>query len=112
MKQIRGMLFEDPDGDVTVMIVPKGSMVMEAEVPTPWMSETERQGVFSKARDQAWLDGYVIEWERRVRNPLSDKGKQTTTLRIKLRPCCNDDEVAYVEAQMFRITGLQRSALQ
>ena len=67
-----------------------------AVIPAPMMTEQERAKKVQDAVLALQKQGYWVEIEGRVKNPIFDTGNEITTTKIKYRPCQNEDEASYV----------------
>lgn len=90
----------DDEGCLVIAVVPGGPLMVTL-TPTPWMTEAERQSRFELARKGVYYNGMFIESEKRVRNPLSDKKGEKTTLEMTIRPCRTKDEAGFVAARIM-----------
>ena len=98
-----GNLGFNDDGSVEILIssdgLPSGSTI----VPAPLMSEAEREAVVQRAIDTAYMRGWLIEGQRRIRNMVFDQPGVKTTTMLTLRTCKNKDEAEFVLSQVKRI---------
>jgi len=79
-----------------------------ALIPAPMMSEEKREEKVNNAIKGIWLDGYFLESQTRVRNPVCDKKGEKTTTKIKYRACKNNQEAEFVLNKVIEIIGIKR----
>lgn len=92
---MRKLIAIDESGHLTIAISPDGRPGGEAILPAPGKSEAEIEAAVEKAKRGYWLRGWFVESTRRVRNPVFDTDRKTSTM-IRFRACENEEEARYV----------------
>jgi len=99
------------NGEVVIYISEDGLPSAEALVPAPMMSEIEREKVINKAIDSAYMGGWFVKAQKRIRNDAFDRGKEKTTTQLSLRTCRTKDEAEMVigKVRSILLGQLERS---
>jgi hypothetical protein len=96
------------DDGFLIAINENGLPSATALIPAPMMSEEKRQENVNNAIKGVWLDGYFLESQTRVKNPVFDKKGEKTTTKIKFRACKNNQEAEFVLLKIIEIIGIPR----
>lgn len=103
------LLSIQPDGMVTIVISSDGVPSCVGLVLAAMMTEKKREERVNEAIDSAYLYGWFVESQTRIRNDAFDKPGEKTTTKLSLRACKTEDEGCFV---LGKVEAIGNKALE